>query len=157
MKHNDEAEWIKEVNSEVERMSNKQNDLTITTAMLRKQSKKVTNWKSPGPDGVQGYWIKHLTTLHERLATLFNDCLSSGNAPNWLTKGKTILIMKDKTKGKESTNYRPITCLSLIWKLLTYIISEEIYNHLDSNNLLPEEQKGCRKRNRGTKDQLLID
>ena len=49
--------------------------------------------------------------------------------------------MKDKTKGKEVTNYRPIACLSLIWKLLTYIISEEIYNHLDSNNLLPEEQR----------------
>ena len=72
VKHNDEAEWIKEVNSEVERMSNKQNDLTITTAMLRKQSKKVSNWKSPGPDGVQGYWVKHLTTLHERLATVSN-------------------------------------------------------------------------------------
>ena len=101
VKHNDEAEWIKEVNSEVERMSNKQNDLTITTAFLRKQSKELSNWKSLGPDGVQGYWIKHLTTLHERLATLFNDCLSSGNVPNWLTKGKTILIMKEKTKGKE--------------------------------------------------------
>ena len=62
MKHNDEAEWIKKVNSEVERMSNKQNDLTITTAMLRKQSKKLSNWKSPGPDGVQGYWIKGLNT-----------------------------------------------------------------------------------------------
>ena len=157
VKHNDEAEWIKEVDSEVERMSTKQNDLTITTEMLRKQSKKLSNWKSPGPDGVQGYWIKHLTTLHERLAALFNDGLSSGNVPNWLTKGKTVLIMKDKTKGKEVTNYRPITCLSLTGKLLTGILSEEIYNHLDSNNMLPEEQKGCRKRSRGTKDQLLID
>ena len=57
VKHNDEAEWIKKVDSEVERMSTKQNDLTITTEMLRKQSKKLSNWKSPGPDGVQGYWI----------------------------------------------------------------------------------------------------
>ena len=32
-----------------------------------------------------------------------------------------------------------------------------MYYHLDSKNLLPEEQKGCRKRSRGTKDQLLID
>ena len=29
--------------------------------------------------------------------------------------------------------------------------------HLKDNNLLPEEQKGCRKHSRGTKDQLLID
>ena len=33
----------------------------------------------------------------------------------------------------------------------------KIYNHLDGNDMLPEEQKDCRKGIRGTKDQLLID
>ena len=33
----------------------------------------------------------------------------------------------------------------------------KIYNHLLQNMLLPNEQKGCRKESRGTKDQLLID
>ena len=38
-------------------------------------------------------------------------------------------------------------------------IEDEVTNfhHLDSNDLLPVEQKGCRRRTRGTKDQLLID
>ena len=31
-----------------------------------------------------------------------------------------------------------------------------IYDHLKDINLLPDEQKGCRKQPRGTKDQLLI-
>ncbi len=44
-----------------------------------------------------------------------------------------------------------------MWKLLSGIFAEKIYDHLLSNNLLPDEQKGCRKRSRGTKDQLLID
>ena len=44
-----------------------------------------------------------------------------------------------------------------MWKLLTGIFSEKIYSHLLDNNLLPDEQKGCRKKTRGTKDQLLID
>ncbi|XP_047498498.1 uncharacterized protein LOC125045337 [Penaeus chinensis] len=43
-----------------------------------------------------------------------------------------------------------------MWKLFTSIISEEIYSHLGNNGLLPEEQKGCRKKSRGTKDKLLI-
>ena len=42
-------------------------------------------------------------------------------------------------------------------KLITGIAADEIYNHLEENDLLPEEQKGCRRNSRGTKDQLLID
>ena len=44
-----------------------------------------------------------------------------------------------------------------MWKLLTGVFSEKLYKHLVDNNLLPDEQKGCRKSSRGTKDQLLID
>ena len=42
-------------------------------------------------------------------------------------------------------------------KLLTGMFAESIYKHLDDQNPLPDEQKGCRKQSRGTKDQLLID
>ena len=65
--------------------------------------------------------------------------------------------MKDPAKGNDVTNYRPIACLDLLWKLLTGLISEKTYSHLEDNNLLPEEQKGCRKRCLGTKDNLAID
>ena len=68
-----------------------------------------------------------------------------------------MLIQKDKSKGKAVSNYRPIACLPLMWKLLTGIFALKIYDHLHSNNALPFEQKGCRKHSRGTKDQLLID
>ena len=77
--------------------------------------------------------------------------------PEWLGTGRTVLIMKDKEKGTAVENYRPITCLPTTWKLLSAIISEEVYKHLAQNNLFPTEQKGCKKESRGTKDQLLID
>ena len=41
--------------------------------------------------------------------------------------------------------------------LITGTIAESIYNFLDVNDKLPVEQKGCKKKRRGTKDQLLID
>ena len=31
-----------------------------------------------------------------------------------------------------------------MWKLITGIVTDEIYNLLEENDLLPEEQKGCR-------------
>ena len=44
-----------------------------------------------------------------------------------------------------------------ICTFLDGIFAEGIYDHLKDNDLLPDEQKGCRKQSRGTKDQLLID
>ena len=57
-----------------------------------------------------------------------------------MTKGRTILKKKDKQKGKAASNYRPITCLLLVWKLLTGVIAEEIYGFLETNLLLPQER-----------------
>ena len=44
-----------------------------------------------------------------------------------------------------------------MWKLLSGVIADQIYGHLDQQKLLPEEQKGCRKRSKGTNDLLYID
>ena len=44
-----------------------------------------------------------------------------------------------------------------MWKLLTGIISEGMSCFIENENKLPGEQKSCRRKNRGTKDQLLID
>ena len=70
--------------------------------------------------------------------------------------GKTTLLMKNKEKGTIPKNYRPITCLLTAFKLMTAIITESMLNHLKNNGLIPDEQKGNRRKSRGTKDQLLI-
>ena len=56
-----------------------------------------------------------------------------------------------------TSDYRPVTCLSFMWILLTGVIADQIYAHLDQAKLLPEEQEGCRKGSRGTNDSLYID
>ena len=74
-----------------------------------------------------------------------------------MTKGRTVLFQKDPAKGNAVDNSRPISCLPLLWKLLTGIIAECMYGFLENNKILPNEQKGCKLESRGTKDQLLID
>ena len=74
-----------------------------------------------------------------------------------MTTGRTVLLLKDKSEVNEVSNYRPITCLPLMWKLLTGVVAVEIYSHLEKNDLLPEEQKMCPRNSRGTKEQLSID
>ena len=94
--------------------------------------------------------------MQERIAFHLQSSITRGESPDWLTTGRTVLLLKGKSKGNKVSNYRPITCLRLVWELITGIVADEIYNHLEENDLLPEEQKGCLRHSRGTKDQLLI-
>ena len=135
----------------------KEEKIDITTGSLKKILGRMPNWKSPGPDLVQGFWLKNFSSLHERVRLQLKECLDSGFVPGWFTKGRTSLLQKDKSKGNVASNFRPITCLPLKWKLLTGVIANQIYTHFDQKKLLPEEQKGCRKGSRGTNDLLYID
>ena len=42
-----------------------------------------------------------------------------------MTKGKTTLTQKDPSKGTAPNNHRPITCLPMMWKILTAQIREK--------------------------------
>ena len=44
-----------------------------------------------------------------------------------------------------------------MWKLLTGVIADQTYAHLDLEKLLPEEQTESRKGSRGTDDLLCTD
>ena len=74
-----------------------------------------------------------------------------------MTRGKTYLIMKDPNKGVKPGNFHPITCLPIMWKLLSGILADSMHQHLEAQKLIPEEQKGCKHNSRGCKEQLLID
>ena len=91
------------------------------------------------------------------MAEQLQHCINNHQAPEWITTGRTAPVQKDKSKGNVASNYKPITYLPIMWKLLTGIISERLYNYLKETNTIPHQQKGCRRKCRGTKDQLLIN
>ena len=76
----------------------------------------MAHWKAPGPDGAHGYWIKIFVSLQERIAFHLQSCKTRGEAPDWMTTGQNVLLLKDKSKGVKVSNYRPITCLTFMWK-----------------------------------------
>ena len=82
--------------------------------------------------------------------------MGDDSLPASMTHCFTVLCQKDPIKGKATESYRPITCLLMMCKFLTGMIAEEMYDCLKQEKLLSEEQKGCRRVSRGTKDQLLI-
>ena len=63
--HEKDAKWLQDLRSEVN--VKKQQEIDITTGRLKKILGRMPNWKSPGPDLVQEFWLKNISTLHERI------------------------------------------------------------------------------------------
>ena len=155
-KHNTQAEWIKH-QEEVNEDKNTQTWDPISTDEVKMALKNASNWKSPGVDGVTNYWLKMFGNLHQSLADAYNHIINTPEeAPQWLTQGTTYLLPKTE-KTKLPKNYRPITCLPTMYKILTSIITERTYNFLENEDMLPTEQKGCKRGSYGCKDQLLVN
>ena len=120
--------------------------------------KRIPNWKSPGLDFIYGYWLKKFHSLHGMFLYHFNELLS-GSSPldPSLVAGRTVLIVKNPSKGNVPTNYRPITCLSTVWKFLSSILRFVLHRHLSEVGAIPFQQKGCMIKSKGSKDHLIID
>ena len=97
--------------------------------MIKMQCRKITKWKAPRKDRAQGYWLKNLTSLQSRIAVLLNHILDvERSLPDRMAFGKTVLRQKDPAKGSAVNNYRPISCLPLMWKLMNGMLAEKIYS-----------------------------
>ena len=118
---------------------------------------RAANWKSPGPDKLPNFWIKQFKSLHEPMAITYSVVINDPQQiPEWLVEGTTNLLPK-----KEETwipkNYRPIACLPTTFKILTSVITDRLYNHLENESIMTPEQGGGKKDCYGCKDQLIIN
>ena len=43
--------------------------------------------------------ITIIIIIHERMALQLQECLDGRGIPEWITKGRTVLLIKDKVKG----------------------------------------------------------
>ena len=64
---NKEAKWLSDLKEEMVKLD--QQNVVINELKVKKQCSKMPNWEAPGHDDVQGFGIKRLDKLHERIAT----------------------------------------------------------------------------------------
>ena len=110
--------------------------------------------KSKDLDGISSYLIKFLnTTISVPLAHIFNLSLTTGIYPDRLKKSRIVPIFKDGDP-RSCDNYRPISIVSTLAKILDKIVATKLYNHLDINKLIYKFQFGFQK-NLSTENNLL--
>lgn len=95
--------------------------------------------------GINAIMLKKIMELIAvPLSNLFNLCFSIGLFPDVLKVAKVIPIFK---KGDISVlnNYRPISIIPIIGKLLEILIKNRLLYYFESNNLFNHSQFGFRK------------
>ena len=78
------------------------------------------------------------------LAKLFNKSLTEGRFPLSWKEARVTAIFKKKGSASQPTNYRPISLLPCLSKVLERLVFKHIYQHLTDNGLLSETQSGYR-------------
>lgn len=154
--HNKEAVWLQ---NEVKACQGipEMNSNEISLKDVQEAIRNTANWKSPGIDSIQNFWYKKFHSTHKFIAAQLTTILNNPRKiPKFLTMGITYLLPKD-ADTENPANYRPITCLPTLTKFLTSILATKIQSHMEYNNILTIEQKGCRPNAKGAKEQLIID
>ena len=97
---------------------------------------KVNENKAVGPDNISPRLLRQCADeLAGPLATLFNHCLQTST---WPKAWRTSNVVPVHKKGGKSVvkNYRPVSLLSVLSKVLETVVSSRITAHLERHHLL---------------------
>ena len=96
----------------------------------------LSNYKSPGLDGFQAKVLKLAApTICKPLAYKCNLSLLTSTFPFDWKQAKVTLIFKDGDKT-DVGNYRPISVLSIVSKILERAVHDQLYSFLTTNSIL---------------------
>ena len=99
--------------------------------------------KSTGPDGVSAIMLKSVaSSISSSLTRLFNLSLSSGVVPDSWKRAHIVPIPKSSQNKSSPSNYRPISILPLVSKLLECHVHKLLFHHLCENSPISGRQWG---------------
>ena len=109
---------------------------------------------SPGCDGIPGHLIKKV--IHIIVVPILHVCntsLITGIVPSKFKTTRITPIYKKGDKNKLS-NYRPISILPVLSKILERLVCKRLTEHLEANEIITNSQHGFR-RGRSTTSAIL--
>jgi hypothetical protein len=126
----------------------------VTPEYIVKIVKLLASKSSTDMDGLSSKMIKLISLeISVPLSHIFNISLATGVFPAKLKKSRVIPIFKSGC-SMNCDNYRPISLLSSISKILEKIVGKKLLYHLQTNNLIYEHQYGFLP-NRSTEQNLV--
>jgi hypothetical protein len=116
----------------------------------------MKNDRAVGIDNIPIEFFKYTgcTEIKELILFFFNKCLMEGTVPN-IMKDVTIKMIFKKGDTNNLNNYRGISLLSHLGKLLERLLYNRLNKISEKNNWIPNSQNGFRN-NRSTVDSIFL-
>ena len=120
------------------------NDIVATEQEVLDLINSLETNKSTGPDGISPQLLKIAgDAIVPSLTRLINLSLYTSTVPKSWKRANVTPVHKKGDKDHVN-NYRPISLLPTVSKILEKIVFKHVYNHLLDNNILSEHQSGFR-------------
>ena len=129
-------------------------ELSIDEEAVMSCLKNLDISKATGPDGVQCLVLKHYAaTLTYPISLIFKKSLKDGCLPQSWKLANVVPVFKNKGQRSDPTQYRPISLLSNVGKIVEKLVNDQIVKFLLSNELITNKQFGFLPK-LGSTDQL---
>ena len=116
---------------------------------------KCKNRSAAGRDGVNYFLLKKLPKeTKSSLCLIFSDAIRLGHFPLVWKSALVKMLPKPNKDTKLAKNFRPISLLSCIGKILERILAKRLSDFMEENNMFAKSQSGFR-RHRMTTEQLI--
>ena len=104
----------------------------------------IKSKQSSGVDGLNSIFIKGIANnIVKPICIAINASLNQGFFPDILKTSKVVPIYKSKSK-ELFTNYRPVSLLPILSKIIEKIMHKRLYHFLTTKNILYNSQYGFR-------------
>ena len=125
-------------------VKDKLTNVTTSEAEVEAVLRKLDEEKAVSPDNLSPRLLRQCAhELAGPITTLFNECLRASKWPSAWKMSSVVPVHKkdDKTSAK---NYRPVSLLPVLSKVLESIVAARVTEHLDKHRLLCTRQYGFR-------------
>ena len=129
----------------------------LTVKHLKRVLRKIKPRGGTVWDQLAAFWWKKITSVHYILIQIVTRLFEERECPEWETLGRTVLLSKNGKTLEKAEDFRPITRLSVIYKIQTAIINNILRDHIFRNKICPFEQLGALEGTLGAREAILID
>ena len=117
------------------------NDITLSVSEASNAIQNLDKGKATGPDQVHNrLLIASAAIIAEPLSKLFNRSLRENKFPA-IWKVAHVTSLHKKEPKELCNNYRPISLLRCVGKLLERCVHKHVYNYLQYNNIITQSLK----------------